>query len=293
MTGPSASVAWPAQPATSRAIATSATVRGRSFLTTTATFLRNDPHGRELSNPIGPRLSTVMGCQLSAPLRRACPRSWVPGAKKDPVLCHAREARRPPCLRFQLVRLTLVNLPLLCPFIQRRPLNPRVDFQNDVRVWIPEPLHETLLPRPLLICGCLRSWGSTHLGKVGQDSRWANSGPECPNSSKPPCPSPHASGGWQVHLGRLARAEGARGNRPEPCTYGSCRRGDLNPHPALAGLGPQPSASTRFRHSDAASSIRVASGVPLTEAATPTRSTADPPRWGLPPGPRPRPATPS
>ena len=40
------------------------------------------------------------------------------------------------------------------------------------------------------------------------------------------------------------------------CLVRGCRRRDLNPHPGLPGLGPQPSASTRFRHSDAGPSIR-------------------------------------
>src|SRR3954467_13988551 len=34
-----------------------------------------------------------------------------------------------------------------------------------------------------------------------------------------------------------------------------CRRGDLNPHAPQGALGPQPSASTKFRHSDVARSI--------------------------------------
>ena len=34
-----------------------------------------------------------------------------------------------------------------------------------------------------------------------------------------------------------------------------CRRGDLNPHAPQGALGPQPSASTKFRHSDVAPGI--------------------------------------
>src|SRR4051794_1054371 len=34
-----------------------------------------------------------------------------------------------------------------------------------------------------------------------------------------------------------------------------CRRGDLNPHAPQGALGPQPSASTKFRHSDVARGI--------------------------------------
>ena len=45
------------------------------------------------------------------------------------------------------------------------------------------------------------------------------------------------------HTHQLARRAGARRGWGTPCTWGSCRRGDLNPHARNRALGPQPSAS--------------------------------------------------
>ena len=49
---------------------------------------------------------------------------------------------------------------------------------------------------------------------------------------------------------RLADRWCRRGCLSSPDSEHLCRRGDLNPHAPRRALGPQPSASTKFRHSD-------------------------------------------